>query len=78
MSDAAEPSGDEIDAVLCDPQRLAERRHEDHLAYMPCRGHKAERRRCIVKREGANWQRRGLKMPVVVPIKEQLPKRPPR
>ncbi|MFN8641062.1 MAG: SDR family oxidoreductase [Candidatus Binatia bacterium] len=28
--------------------------------------------------DGANWQRRGLKMPVVVPIREQLPKRPPR
>jgi NAD(P)-dependent dehydrogenase (short-subunit alcohol dehydrogenase family) len=28
--------------------------------------------------DGANWQRRGLKMPAVVPIREQLPKRPPR
>ncbi|MFM7734739.1 MAG: SDR family oxidoreductase [Alphaproteobacteria bacterium] len=28
--------------------------------------------------DGANWQRRGLKMPPVVPIREQLPKRPPR
>jgi NAD(P)-dependent dehydrogenase (short-subunit alcohol dehydrogenase family) len=28
--------------------------------------------------DGANWQRRGLKMPLVVPIREQLPKRPPR
>ena len=28
--------------------------------------------------DGANWQRRGLKMPIVVPIREQLPKRPPR
>lgn len=28
--------------------------------------------------DGANWQRRGLKMPVVVPIRDQLPKRPPR
>src|SRR4029453_5140523 len=28
--------------------------------------------------DGANWQRRGLKMPAVVPIREKLPKRPPR
>ena len=28
--------------------------------------------------DGANWQRRGLKMPAVVPIRDQLPKRPPR
>jgi NAD(P)-dependent dehydrogenase (short-subunit alcohol dehydrogenase family) len=28
--------------------------------------------------DGANWQRRGLKMPAVVPIKDQVPKRPPK
>jgi NAD(P)-dependent dehydrogenase (short-subunit alcohol dehydrogenase family) len=28
--------------------------------------------------DGANWQRRGLKMPPVVPINDQLPKRPSR
>src|SRR5262245_51206646 len=27
--------------------------------------------------DGANWQRRGLKMPEVIPIKQQVPKRPP-
>ena len=26
--------------------------------------------------DGANWQRRGLKMPVVVPVKDQVPRRP--
>ncbi len=28
--------------------------------------------------DGANWQRRGLKMPVVVPVKDQVPRRPPK
>ncbi|HXJ33352.1 MAG TPA: SDR family oxidoreductase [Candidatus Eisenbacteria bacterium] len=28
--------------------------------------------------DGANWQRRGLKMPVVVPVRDQVPRRPPK
>jgi NAD(P)-dependent dehydrogenase (short-subunit alcohol dehydrogenase family) len=28
--------------------------------------------------DGANWQRRGLKMPEVIPVRDQVPKRPPK